>query len=229
MNYSEMKEFVRSHADTDSIDAPDANLDVYARAAYHDIKRRTDQWDEYHISDTLTTTAGTVSYDLTGSGFTGQNIDRVTSIVGGTDVLRFLPWTEYLELRSGSDLTYQTVEADYWTVKDGSVFLYPDPSTSGETYTVYGYSTWSSWPSGSTAPPLPEEFHEPICWFMLAKYYQAQEDLQLASIMMNDYETAVNRMLKFSRRRDAHAPRVLGGVRRRRLGYGNWVRRNTEG
>lgn len=229
MLYSEMKAFVRSHADTDAIDAPDENLDVYARAAYNDIRRRLGKWDEYHGSDTLTTTAGTVSYVLSGGGFTAGNIEMVTGVVGGSSKLVYVPWDRYLEMRDGTDVTISASEASCYSIKDGAVFLYPDPSTSGETYTVYGYQTWSEWPSGAAAPPLPDEFHEPICWYMLSRYYAAQEDLELAQIWMRDYEQATARMLAFSQRKDSHRPRVFGGKFRQYLSYPDWVRRNTQG
>lgn len=231
MNYNEMKTFVRTHADTDTTDASDTILDVYAKAAYNDIRRRLGVWDEYHGSDTLTTTASTVSYALDGSGFASQNLEMVTSVVGGTSVLTFIPWDIYLEMRSGTDSTHSTAEADWYTVKDGSVYLYPDPSNSTETYTVYGFTTWTDWPAVGGDAPLPDEFDEPICWYMLAKYYQSQEDLELAQIMMADYERGVERMLTYAQRKDAHRPRIFGGRRNRRSGmsYDAWMRRNTEG
>ena len=229
MDFTEIKDFVRTHADTDEFDAPDASLEVYARAAYNDIRRRLGNWDEFHGEDILTVTAGTVSYQLTSAAFTNQNLELVTSVVGETRTLAYIPWDGYLQMREGTTTTSNTREADYWTVKDGTVYLYPDPSVTSVQYTVYGFQVFTEWPSGSTASPLPREFDEPICWYMLAKYYQAQEDLELSQILMGDFERSVNRMLAFAQRKDAHRPKKFGGARRFGVGYGDWVRRNTEG
>jgi len=229
MDYSEIKTFVRSHADTDTTDAPDTNLDVYARAAYNDIKRRLGKWDEYHGSDTLTTTNNVSSYVLTGASFSSQDLEKVTSVVGPTQVLDWVPWTMFLEMSETGSTAYKTSEADFFTVKDGTLYLHPTPN-GAVSYTVYGFQVLSDWPSGATECPLPRHFDEPICWYMLSKYYQAQEDLELARLLMADYEQGVNRLLQAELRVDAHRPRILGGLNRRgRLGYSSWVRRMTEG
>ena len=226
MNLSEMTTFVRTHADTDSTDAPDSTLTVYARAAYADIRSRVHQFLDYESSDTFTSVANTASYAL--SGMTAGTLDLVSQVVGPTEVLQYVPWSTYLQMLEGPDISHTTTEADYWTVRGGSLYLYPTPSAA-TAYTVYGLRKETDWPSGSAEPDLPREFDEVICWYMLFRYYQAQEDLELAQLYLRDYETAVNRFVEMQMRSDVHRPRVLHGSPRRSLSYASWVRRNTEG
>lgn len=229
MNLSEMITFVREHADTDATDAPDSNLTVYARAAYNDIKRRVPQWISKHTSDTLSTTASTSGYAL--SGLTTGNLEYVTGVVGPTDILMKIDWPRYLELLDGPDITYTTAEAIYYTVDNGTLYLWPTPSASSTAYTVYGYDTHNAWPSGSTEPDLPREFDELICWYMLGRYYMAQEDVELARLYLQDYEIGVNRQIAAMMRQDQPRVRKLGRFNRGhgQWSYSQWVKRMVEG
>lgn len=227
MNLSEMITFVRTHADTDSTDAPDASLEVYARAAYNDIRRRVSQWIDNSDQDTLTTVADTASYAL--SGLTNGDIEYVTGVVGPTETLQYVTWDHYLQMEDGPDVDYSTSEADYYTVRNDTIWLFPKPSSAGVAYTVYGYRGFNTWPDGSAEPDLPREFDEVICWYMLSRYYMAQEDVELAQLYLRDYETGVNRFIAAAMRQDSHSPKIWGGARPRRMGYADWVRRMTEG
>jgi hypothetical protein len=226
-----METFVRQHADTDTTDAPSANLEVYARAAYNDIRRRVATWLDNFTSDTLTVTAGTDSYTLSGGGFSGANdIEYVTEIVGSTDKLTAVSFDVFTALKDGSTVSYQTKEADVYAMQGGTIYLWPEPSTSGETYTVYGYREFASWPSGSDEPDLPREFDEAICWYMLSKYYMAQEDVELAQYYMADYERIIGVFIASAMKNGSHRPRIFGGgAYSRTISYGDWLRRNTEG
>ena len=228
MNLSEMITFVRTHADTDETDAPDSSLTVYARAGYNDIRRRVAQWTDNHVSGTLTTVADTAGYAL--SALTGSySLEYVTGISGPTEKLDYVTWDEYLYMVEGDDIEYSVREPGCYTIKNDTIYLFPTPSVSGVTHTVYGYRAFADWPSGSDEPDLPREFDEVICWYMLSKYYMAQEDVELASMYSQMYEVAVNRFIASSVRQDSHSPRIFGGKIRRRIGYDAWMRRNTEG
>jgi len=228
MDLQEMITFVRLHADTDEQDAPDASLTVYARAAYNDIRRRVPEWRERHGSDTLTVVAGTDQYALNGASFASKNIEYVTGVSGPTSTLVYIPFEQYVLSLDGNTTDYSTQEADSFSLKNGVIYLFPAPTTTAVTYTVYGYTTFTDWPTAGGDPDLPREFDEAICWYMLAKYYTAQEDLELAQLFENTYEISVGRYI-LSAMRTGKPTRVLGGGRRRSLSYGAWVRRNTEG
>lgn len=227
MNLSEMSVFVRTHADTDEIDAPDSTMTVYARAAYNDIRRRVSQWIDNTTSATLTTVADQPSYTL--AGLTGATIEYVTGIVGPTEKLTYITWDNYLEFEDGPDIDYSNYEAQYYTVRNGIIYLFPKPSSASVSYTVYGYRAFTDWPVGSEEPDLPREFDEAICWYMLSRYYMSQEEPELAGLYLRDYETAVNRFIASSMRQDSHSPKILGGSRRKPMAYDAWVRRMTEG
>lgn len=227
MLYTEMKTFVRTHADTDEVDAPDTTLDVYARSAYNDIRRRVHQWIDNSTSTTFTTTADTSSYAL--GAMVGDTVEYVTGVVGPTEKLTYITWDQYLEFEDGPDIDYSNYEAVFYTVRNDVLYLFPKPSSTGVTYTVYGYRAFNDWPNGSVAPDLPREFDEAICWYMLSRFYMAQEDFEAAQMYMRDYEVSVNRFIAAAMRQDAHSPRILGGSRRKPMSYDSWVRRMTEG
>lgn len=229
MNLSEMMTFVRTHADTDTTDAPDSTLTVYARAAYNDIKRRVSQWIDNSTSATLSTTTGTAGYALSGLTIASGTMEYVTGIMGPTEKLDYVTWNEYLEYEDGADVDYSTREALYYTVRNNTIYLWPTPSSSAIQYTVYGYRTFTDWPSGSDEPDLPREFDEVICWYMLSRYYMGQEDLELSQVYLRDYEEGVNKFIRYAMRQDAHSPKILGGSRRKPMSYDAWVRRMTEG
>jgi len=223
--------FVRRHADTDAVDAPDSNLEVYARAAYNDIRRRVPEWVDNHVSDTLAVSSGVAAYALSGSAFSTKNVEYVTSITGPSENLVYIPWSVYLEMLDGPDVDYSTREASWYTVKGDAVYLFPTPATAGVEYTVYGYRSFTSWPSGSDEPDLPREFDEVICWYMLGMYYRAQEDISMSQLYMAQYEQGVNRFIASSMKQDSHSPKIFGGSKKNRypMSYSRWLRRNTEG
>ena len=231
MNLNDMITFVREHADTDESDAPSSNLTVYARAAYNDIRRRTYQWLDNVADDTLTTTAGQASYVMSGSGFTSANIEYVTNVIASDGPVTFVPYETFLQLQDGSTGGTSTIP-EYFSVRHNTVYLYPAPSASGTTFTVKGYRNFADWPNVSPAaePDLPREFDEAICWSMLSRYYMGQEDIELAQLYENFYETAVGRQIAAMMINDGIKVRTLGGkVPVGRMTYSSWVRRMTEG
>ena len=230
MNLSEMTDFVRLQADADIEDAPDATLRVYARAAYNDIKRRVWPWPQKFDNGTLTTVAGQFAYDMPTS--TQGTIEYVKSIVGPDDKTVYVDFQTFLALKEGESVSHSTREADHFSTDGSRIYLWPTPSTSGVQYTAYGSRAFRDWPSGSDEPDLPREFDEPICWYMLSRYYMAQEDLELAQLYAAEFERSVNQHIAGAMRTSSvtAGPRVFGGDQiGRHMSYSEWVKRNTEG
>jgi len=227
MNLSEMSTFVRLQADTDTDDAPDATLTVYARAAYEDIKSRVFPWPDKKITTTVTSVSGAASYVLT--GLSPATLEYVVSVSDSDGVLIYVSPEQYHELV----LTSSSGTPTCYTVSEDGVTLWPTPN-SAIVYTVRGYRAFTDWPSGSDEPDLPRGFDEAICWYMLGKFYQAQEDLELAGNYMNDYEVAVNRQLSRALRGPGTSagPMIFGGDPRLSSygrSYEDWVKRSVEG
>jgi hypothetical protein len=227
INLSEMMTFVRSQADTDVSDAPDTDLTVYARAAYRDIQARVYPWPDKKVAYTISTVPGQRSYAL--SGFSVADMEYVVSVATSEDVLMYVSSEQYRELDTGlSGSGTPTV----YTV-DGSVLrLWPKPNAV-VVLSVSGYRRFAEWPSGSAEPDLPRGFDEAFCWYMLARFYQKQEDLDLASGYMRDYEVAVNQQIARALRTSSTTagPMIFGGDPRLpfKANWKDWIKRSVEG
>lgn len=222
-----MSDFVRTQADTDIEDAPDSSLEVYARAAYRDIQARVFPWPDKKVAYVLTTVAEQAGYDL--SALSGADLEFVVSVASDTDVLMYVSPEQFRELStelSGSG------EPTVYTVDFDQIRFWPTPR-SVESFNVSGYRSFAEWPQGSAEPDLPRGFDEPICWYMLSRFYKAQEDLELASDYIRDYEVGVNQQIARSMRNSSvtAGPMIFGGDPRLHSGmsYKDWVRRSVEG
>ncbi len=225
MNFQAMATFVRAQAETDSSDAPDLTLEVYARAAYNDIQARVHPWPDKKVTYVLLTQEGQSSYDL--SSLTGGiDMQLVVSVASSTDVLHYISPEQYREW----SLSGVGGVPSCYAVVDGSIMLWPAPAAQ-MTLNVSGYRAFALWPSGSNEPDVPRGFDEAICWYMLARFYQAQEDLGMSESFMQAYEGAVNQQLASALRTSSVSagPRIFGGGGGYRMSYSDWVKRSVEG
>lgn len=226
MTLQDMRTFVRTHADADIVDAPDATLDIYGRIAYNDILARRSTWPHLSVSYTLTTVAGQGRYKL--SALSTNNMELVASIVDTTNLGRRLIYmTESdADLAFGTKVSSSTQTATAYTVSDDEILLYPVPSTSGKLYTVRGFKRADVWPNGAgSIPDLPESLHEAISWFMLSNYFLAQEDVQLAGLYLQEYNQMVERFLRAETTKEfSGRPLVMGGQNYMPIGFTRYVR-----
>lgn len=227
MNLSEMSTFVRDHAQTDTEDAPDSTLTVYAGAAYRDIQRRVHPWPDKLDTYTFTTVAGQSTYLF--NTFTSTDLEFITSVVGPDRVLSYASHEQMRELNTPSITS--GANPSLYAVSKTSITLWPVPS-GAVTITVTGYRTFTEWPVGSTEPDLDRGFDIPICWYMLSKYYLGQEDLEMAAKFQGDYESDLATQIAAAMRTSTvtAGPRIFGGEPGLfNLSYEQWMRRNTEG
>jgi hypothetical protein len=221
-----MAAFVRAQADTDTDDAPDITLQMYARAAYVDIQNRVFPWPDKKISATFSTVVDQAAYALT--SLTPGTVEYVVSVATSDDPLIYISDEQRVELQTGSQ---NSGSPTCYTVNQDGIVLWPKPSAV-ETITVIGYRDFAMWTLGLTEPDLPRAFDEPICWYMLSRYYQAQEDLELSGRYMQDFEVGVNRQIENALRGSAvtAGPKIFGGDQRLgRMSYSDWVKKGVEG
>ena len=226
MNLSDMNTFVWAQADTDSTDAPSSVLEVYARAAYRDIIARVFPWPDNRKNFTFTATVNQPAYLFT--SMSPADIEYAISVVGPTSVLNWISKEELLDMQAGSTSSGTPV---YYAVDSTSLYLWPAPAEA-EAYTVVGYRSFAAWPAGSAEPDLPRAFDEPICWYMLSKYYLAQEDLELSQMYQALFDAGVDQQIASALRSSSSSagPRIFGGVKDGNwFSYESWMRRNTEG
>lgn len=223
MTLDEMKTFVRTHADTDDIDAPNGTLDVYARIAYNDIHTRTN-FPLLQTSDTFATVANVAEYPFTGIG----DFDKISSVIDSENLGRRLIYISESDgdLAFGAPVGMSSEVATAYTVVNSTIKLYPKPSTTGKVYTVRGLRKPAAWPAGAgSTPDLPDALHEAIAWYMLSSYYMSQEDLQLAGTYMREYEQMVDRFVRNESFKDFGARNhVMGGQNYYAPNFTRWVR-----
>jgi len=206
----ELRDFVRTHADADSTDAPDSSLDVYARIAYNDIHTRT-SFPQLQVTYTFTTVAGQQDYLFAGIGA----LDKVTSIIDTTNLGRRLIYMSEsdADLAFGAPIGATSEVANAFTVVDTSLFLYPTPGVTGKLYQVRGRRRPAQWPTtAGSVPDLPDTLHTAIAWYMLSSYFLSQEDPQMAGVYLNEYEQMVRRHTQEEGSREfSGRPLVMGG------------------
>lgn len=223
MTFDEMCAFVRTHADADTIDAPTSSLTVYARMAYNDILARRSGWPHLEVAYTLTTAANQPEYAFT--TFSSPDLDVLTGVIDNANMGRRL----VAITRADADLLYSNTSAVgasnavHYTLRGSNVVLFPMP-TAIKTYLVRGYRAPAEWPTAAgSIPDLPRVFDEAICWFMLSQYYLSQEDAQLASMYMNEYQQQADRWVRSeSMKTQTSKPNIMGGAN---VGVGGFTRR----
>jgi hypothetical protein len=227
VNLSQMVTLVRTQTDADIDDAPDILLEMFARQAYNDIRERVYPWPDKFEEYELTTAPDVPSYlfaDLVPDG-----LQYLVSMYGRTQRITYIPWQTYVDLKEGTGIRQSTTEADYFTVRNDKIYLWPTPSEV-VTYTVHGYRRFKEWPAGSDSPDLPRQFDDAIVMWMTAQYHRSQEDVELAAMYQGEYERTVNRFIGGVMRESSATagPRVFGGDYRSPLTKGAWLRRNVE-
>lgn len=248
MTLQDLRDFVRIHADTDIVDAPDSNLDLYARMAYYDIVQRIDfqfAIQRNNTESTLTTTANKSIYTNLGdvaAGYVWQQDEvyssteyhKVMGVSYSGGAVNDYPLV-FVTVEDGERMfaSSSTVEkAIAYAVLNGNVILYPTPSTSGVTYRVMCQAdqTTNVMTAAGDTPNLPEALHPALGWYMLAQYYLAQEDAQLSGVYLQEYEMMVERYKRYVSARD-FSQRVLrmGGQNVAPMSFMRFVRGQLEG
>lgn len=229
MTITEMRDFVRTHADATTTDAPDSSLDVYARIAYNDIHTRTN-FPMLQSKYTFTTVANQQDYLFT--SIAPGDLDKVTSIIDTTNLGRRLIFMARsdADLAFGAPIGATSQIATAFTVENGVISLFPKPSVSGVSYTVRGLRAPTAWPGAAgSSPDLPAVLHEAIAWFMLSSYYMSQEDVNLAGVYLQEYEQMVNKFVRSESFRDfGQRNGIMGGQNYFLPTFGRWVRGMVE-
>jgi hypothetical protein len=226
MNLDEMMTVVRDQAQTDSVDAPDGLLTFYARSSYQDIQSRIGQWPHQRESFTHMTVAGTASYPF--STFSPNTMEYIVSATVPDHVLWPMSRDEYRQVTRDST---STGTPTHYMVDGGVVWLWPTPAAATQ-LALSGYSAFAEWPGGAAAEPdLPRGFDTAIVFFMMARYYQGQEDLELYQQYMRDYEITVqNQIERAMRGTDIFmGPSVKGSGFGSGISESAWMRKNVEG
>lgn len=180
---------VRDMADLDETDLSDSVIDQYAREGFQRIYALERRWPILQETYTLTTVANQREYTISAIG----DIREIISVVNTNKAGTRLSLTDYNDaeaLWSGSsDVASEPL---YYTFWDKKLQLWPKPDAV-YTLTVRAFRnpvyTWLTTTSESI--DLDEWFHAILPYFVLARVYQRQEDVELSSIHMRSFEEGV--------------------------------------
>lgn len=198
--------------DLDIEDLPDVVLDVFIREGSKRIERAESRWPFYEAEFTLATVAAQEDYDLTALTpvVTDQTMSELASIVGPR-------WTLNQIGRDEGDNNFplnvdQSGEPLYYSVWGSSLRLFPTPDAV-YTLRVRGYRHARDWVAEGSGgePDLPNEMHNSVAQWALARAYAQQDDPEMASIFERQFADEV----RLFQRRFNSAPRsqpiVLNG------------------
>jgi hypothetical protein len=228
MNLAEMMTVVRDQAQTDTVDAPDGLLTFYALSAYQDIQSRVSQWPHLRASFVQNTVAGTPNYAF--ATFSPNTMEYIVSATVPDRVLWPMSRDEYRAVTRDSTAIGTP---SHYMVDGEVVWLWPTPSAVTN-LSLSGYSSFNVWPSGPgdvSEANLPRGFDTAIVFFMMARYYQSQEDVELYQQYMRDYEaTMQNQIDRAMRGNDIFmGPSIKGSGRSAGISETQWMRKNVEG
>jgi len=227
MNFDVMMQVVRAQAQTDEVDAPDGLLGFYAQSACQDIESRVGQWPHRRETFTHITVPGIPNYAF--ETFSPNTMEYIVSATIPDSVLWPMSRDEYRQM---TRKTTTTGSPTHYMVDGPVVWLWPTPAAATQ-LSFSGYSSFPLWPvmeSVTTEPPLPRGFDAAIVFFMMARYYQGQEDLELYQQYMRDYEVTVqNQIDRALRGSDIFAgPSVKSSGLFPGMSESKWMRRNVE-
>jgi|SRR5688500_6280630 len=193
LTLDQIRTFVRSHLDLDVEDMPDALIDVFIREGSKRVEKASSRWPFYENVWTFTTVQGQRSYPF---ATIGVDLDQISAVQSDDRLLEWVGTDLYTVLNpSNTTTTSKPTQYAWWA---DVLYLVPTPDAA-YTLTVYGYRTpidWVANGAGAT-PDLPDEMHNTVATWALAKCYAQQEDPELASVYERQF---ADELTEFKRR-----------------------------
>lgn len=187
--------------DLDIEDLPDVVLDVFIREGSKRIERAEARWPFYEKTYTLNTIASQNDYTISDIG--DGDLIEIAAISGPRWVLNQLG-------RDEGDYDYplnvdSTSEPAFYSVWGGVLRLYPLPNAE-YALTIRGYRSAVDWVTlgSGQEPDLPDELHNTIAQWALARAYAQQDDPEMASF----YERQFADEVRLFQRRLNSSPRT---------------------
>ncbi len=216
LTLQEMRDFIRTHLDLEVEDLPDTLIDRWLREGSKRIERAEVRWP--YFEKFYTWVVAFNPFLLFPKTTIGADIDQIASITHSTLAFPNLIW---VGPEAWQELTASRPSATgrpiYFSEWQGSILLYPNPDTS-YTLRVFGFRKaidWVAAGAGAT-PDLPDELHNTVMTWGLAKAYAQQEDPEMASFFERQFLDEVKEMTRRLVITPLHQPLVLnsGHVRR---------------
>lgn len=207
MTLQGIRDFVRTHLDVDEDDLPNVLLDQFVFEGSTRVARAEKRWPFYAESWTLMTVADQSDYTF---AFIGGGLDQVQSIRSENYDLQWLGRDESHGYWPPNTTT--SGEPRYWSVWGSTLRLHPTPDAEYE-LTIYGFREAEDWVADGAGgvPDFPEELHNTVTTWALARAYSHQDDPEMAAFYMdlfsNELDTIRSRIIDTP----AAQPLVLNG------------------
>lgn len=207
MNLQQIRDFVRGHMDIEAEDLPDAVLDVMIREGSKRVERAENRWPFYAKRWTYETVDGTDEIDFSE---VASDIESIQSIKGPRWVLQFVG-QDYAAGRWPDNVTSEG-EPTHWGVEYETLYLWPTPDDA-YSLTIRGYRTPTDWVANGAGaePDLPNDLHNTVAMWALARAYEQQDDPEMASIFERKFADEINLFRRRINDTPPAQPLVLNG------------------
>lgn len=189
MTLGTIRTAVRERLDDPTFDT--AKIDRWTNWVLDDVYTRY-QFPFMETTTTLDTVDGTQEYAFSSIA---SDVDKIRSIIDVTNEYT-LEYVDPTEL----DETYQDQSDDaenkpqYWTVRDGSVKLYPIPDDAYTLKVIYK-KVPAKLSVASDSPEIPERYSELIVLGVYQKAHEWNDDYDYASVIERQYEQKLMKMI----------------------------------
>lgn len=215
LTLSQIRDYVRLHLDLDDQDLPDGLIDIWVREGSKRVEKAAPRWPFYETIWTFSTVAAQRDYPFTSIS---SQIDQIAGVSAQDRMLQWVGPDLYQVLNPLNSTTTSAPKAYSWW--NDTLSLFPTPDTT-YSLSVHGYrqpDDWVSLGAGGT-PDLPDELHNTVALWAVAKAYAQQEDPELGQIYQQQF---ADELTEFKRRiaETPHPqPLILGDEpsRRRKL------------
>ncbi len=209
----QMRDFLRVSLDLEEEDLPDSLIDPWVREGSRRVQRAETRWPFYETVFAYTLNPNAFGlYPLSGISATIERISSITLANQGP--LKWIGFDAFSELNR----TPSTGRPIYWSQWGTNLMFYPAVDVAYSTV-VAGYVKPADWVAlgAGAVPDMPDELHNTIMTWALAKAYAQQEDPEMASFYERQYADELNEFRRRLNVTPPPQPLVLnGGVARDR-------------
>lgn len=219
----EMRNNLRTLMDLDTTEMPNTTVDIFLKEGWRRVWMSQKRWPWLRASYSLSVTGGTQTYTYTTIGGAANVIGEITAVDNrqSNQTSRRLMYVGHDEAMLLWPATTNSGTPYHYSIENQTLWLWPTPAAS-ETLTIRAYRKGPDWFSTGTNDPYtngggcPEELHNVIFLWGVARAYAQQEDTDLSAyygdLASSEMETAT-RLLMSS---PAPQPLIVGGGPRKK-------------
>jgi hypothetical protein len=211
LSAADIRQYVLDYLDLEIDELPTSALNIFMQSGYDEIIGFFDESPTWlHVEYTFTALSGQQEYDL--DSFPGLIVPTPLQEISDVRGPRWnLTPVSHRQARAQYRAdTPQTGTPTIFSKWGRSLFLWPN-LTQSDTYTVTGTRQPIDWIATNSAPDCPQEFHNLIADYTLARAYIQQDDADTGQMMLNAFTPTLHRLAtRFYDSNDAQ-PLVVGG------------------